>query len=84
MIRSVDPISLFHQKKDIALCHLYQNSHDNSIKCLDKIGMEALFSMAKGRDRLILLCLFDLGCRVGELVTARFYDIDFQNRFIRI
>lgn len=40
--------------------------------------------MAKGRDRLILLCLYDLGCRVGELVTTRISDIGFQNGFIRI
>ena len=43
-----------------------------------------LFSVAKGRDRLILLCLYDLGCRVGELVTTRVSDLDSQNGFIRI
>lgn len=56
----------------------------DSIKYLDTIGIEALFSVAKGRDRLILLCLYDMGCRVGELVTTRISDIDFQNEFIRI
>jgi len=48
------------------------------------MGIEALFSVAEGWDRLILLCLYDLGCRVGELVTTRVSDIDFQNGFIRI
>jgi integrase len=48
------------------------------------MGIESLFSVASGRDRLILLCLYDLGCRVGELVTTRVSDIDFQNGFIRI
>jgi integrase/recombinase XerD len=56
----------------------------DSIKYLDIIGIESLFSVASGRDRLILLCLYDLGCRVGELVTTRVSDIDFQNGFIRI
>ncbi len=56
----------------------------DSIKYLDTIGIEALFSVAKGRDRFILLCLYDMGCRVGELVTNRVSDIDFQNGFIRI
>jgi integrase len=56
----------------------------DSIKYLDTMGIEALFSVAKGRDRLILLCLYDLGGRVGELVTTRVSDIDFQNGFIRI
>jgi integrase len=56
----------------------------DSIKYLDTMGIDALFSAAKGRDRLILLCLYDMGCRVGELVTTRISDIDFQNGFIRI
>jgi len=56
----------------------------DSIKYLDTIGIEALFSVAKGRDRFILLCLYDMGCRVGELVTTRVSDIDFRNGFIRI
>ena len=56
----------------------------DSIKYLDSIGMGSLFSVAKGRDRLVLLCLYDLGCRVGELVTTRVSDIDFHNGFIRI
>jgi len=30
-----------------------------------------VFSVANGKDRFILLCLYDLGCRVGDLVTAR-------------
>ncbi|MGA9100239.1 MAG: site-specific integrase, partial [Methanotrichaceae archaeon] len=56
----------------------------DSIKYLDTIGIETLFSAAKGRDRFILLCLYDMGCRVGELVTTRVKDIDFKNGFIRI
>jgi integrase len=56
----------------------------DSIKYLDSIGISSLFSVSKGRDRLILLCLYDLGCRVGELVTTRISDIDFHNGFIRI
>jgi integrase len=56
----------------------------DSIKYLDTMGIQALFSVANGRDRLILLCLYDLGCRVGELVTTRVSDIDFQNGFVRI
>ena len=48
------------------------------------MGIDALFSVASGRDRLILPCLYDLGCRVGELVTTRVSDIDFHNGFIRI
>ncbi|MDM7912318.1 MAG: site-specific integrase [Methanotrichaceae archaeon] len=56
----------------------------DSIKYLDTIGINSLFSVAKGRDRLVLLCLYDLGCRVGELVTTRISDIDFHNGFIRI
>jgi integrase/recombinase XerC len=56
----------------------------DSIKYLDTIGMNSLLSVSKGRDRLILLCLYDLGCRVGELVTTRVSDIDFHNGFIRI
>jgi len=56
----------------------------DSIKYLDSIGIDSLLSAAKGRDRLILLCLYDLGCRVGELVTTRISDIDFHNGFIRI
>ena len=56
----------------------------DSIKYLDTIGIETLFSAAKGRDRFILLCLYDMGCRVGELVTTRVSDIDFKNGFIRI
>ena len=56
----------------------------DSIKYLDTIGMNSLLSVSKGRDRLILLCLYDLGCRVGELVTTRISDIDFHNGFIRI
>jgi integrase len=40
--------------------------------------------VAQGRDRLILLCFYDLGCRVGELVTTHVSDIDFQNGFICI
>jgi integrase len=54
----------------------------DSIKYLDTMGIEALFSVAKGRDRLILLCLYDLGCRVGELVNTRILDIDFPKGFI--
>jgi hypothetical protein len=38
-----------------------------------------LNTYAERSDRLILLCLYDLGCRVGELVTTRVSDIDFQN-----
>jgi hypothetical protein len=38
----------------------------DSIKYLDTMGIEALFSVAKGKDRLILFCLYDLGCRVGS------------------
>jgi integrase len=56
----------------------------DSIKYLDTMGISSLFSVAKGRDRLVLLCLYDLGCRVGELVTTRVSDIDFHNGFIRI
>ena len=56
----------------------------DSIKYLDTIGIDSLLSVAKDRDRLILLCLYDLGCRVGELVTTRISDIDFHNGFIRI
>lgn len=56
----------------------------DSIRYLDTMGIEALFSVAHGRDSLILLCLYDLGCRVGELVTTRVSDIDFHNGFIRI
>jgi integrase len=56
----------------------------DSIKYLDTMGISSLFSVAKGRDRLVLLCLYDLGCRVGELVTTRISDIDFHNGFIRI
>ena len=56
----------------------------DSIKYLDSIGIDSLFSVSKGRDKLILLCLYDLGCRVGELVTTRVSDIDFYNGFIRI
>ena len=56
----------------------------DSIKYFDAMGIEALFSVAKGKDRLILFCLYDLGGRVGELVTTRVSDIDFQNRFLRI
>jgi integrase len=56
----------------------------DSIKYLDSIGINSLFSVAKGRDRLVLLCLYDMGCRVGELVTTRVLDIDFHNGFIRI
>jgi integrase len=48
------------------------------------MGIDALFSVASGRDHLILLCLYDLGCRVGELVTTRVSDIDFHNGFVRI
>ncbi len=44
---------------------------------LDTIVKEALFSVAKGRDRFILLCLYDMVCRIGELVTTRISDIDF-------
>lgn len=40
--------------------------------------------MAEGRDRLVILCLYDLGCRIVDLVTTRTSDIDFQNGFIRI
>ncbi len=40
--------------------------------------------MASGRDHLILLCPYDLGCQVWELVTTRVSDIDFHNGFIRI
>jgi len=56
----------------------------DSIKYLDTMGISSLFSVAKDRDRLVLLCLYDLGCRVGELVTTRVSDIDFHNGFIRI
>ena len=56
----------------------------DSIKYLDTIGMEALFSAAKGRDWFILICLYDMGCRVGDLVTTKASDIDFKNGFIRI
>jgi len=56
----------------------------DSIKYLDTMGIDALFSVAEGRDRLILLCLYDLGCRVGELVTTRVSDIDLHNGFVRI
>ena len=56
----------------------------DSIKYLDTIGINSLFAVAKGRDRLVLLCLYDLGCRVGELVTTRVSDIDFHNGFVRI
>jgi integrase len=56
----------------------------DSIKYLDSMGISSLFSVAKGRDRLALLCLYDLGCRVGEPVTTRVSDIDFHNGFVRI
>ena len=56
----------------------------DSIKYLDTVGISSLFSVSKDRDRLVLLCLYDLGCRVGELVTTRVSDIDFHNGFIRI
>jgi integrase len=73
------------QKRDIDIYQLRQNPpRTDSIKYFDTMGIQALFSVAKGRDRLILLCFYDLGCRVGELVTTRVSDIDFQNGFIRI
>jgi integrase len=45
---------------------------------------ESLLKQASGRDRLILLLLYDSGMRVGELVTTRVDDIDFEHGFIRI
>ena len=43
-----------------------------------------MFSVAKGRDRLVILCLYDLGCRVEEEIITRVSDIDFHNGFVRI
>ena len=45
---------------------------------------ESLLKQASGRDRLVLLLLYDSGMRVGELVTTRVDDIDFEHGFIRI
>lgn len=54
------------------------------LKYLNKTDLSAIFNVAEGQGKLILHILYDTGMRVGELVTTRISDIDFDEGFIEI
>lgn len=79
------PISLFLQKaKSIYSSGMIFRLEMDTIHYLSLWEWEALLEQASGRDRLIILLLYDSGMRVGELVTTKVEDIDFEHCFIRI
>lgn len=56
----------------------------DNLKYLSRPELTALLSVAEGKDRLIVLVLYDTGMRVSELVTTQVSDIDFKNGWISI
>ena len=56
----------------------------DEIQFLEKEEVNYILEVAEGRDKVVIMLLLDTGCRVGEVVTSRVRDVDWERGYLRL